>query len=54
MMDKKPFDGKHMNPFETQPVHCCSSFEIVEKVTRSCPLVLCASENTKELEIAHK
>ena len=49
MMDKIPFDGKHMNLFGTQQVHCCSSFEIAEKVTRSCPLITCPSYNVKRV-----
>jgi hypothetical protein len=37
---KIPFGGKHMNPFGTLQVHCCSSFEIAEKATRSYLLIM--------------
>jgi hypothetical protein len=47
---KIPFAGKHMNPFGTLQVHCCSSFEISEKATHSCLLIMFPVEKTEALK----
>ena len=47
---KVPFAGKHMSPFETLQVHCCSSFEIAEKATRFYLLIMSPQEKIEALK----
>jgi hypothetical protein len=41
---------KHMSPFETLQVHCCSSFEIAEKAARFYLLTMSPEEKIEALK----